>query len=190
MSWFAKIFGKVNNESFTIDNQSTDSSNNDNINVLEDLFVNNNPPIPIEEQVTENSNSLKTYFEQDFFRKGHDDGYDGHSAELLDNKIRSFKADFRYNLNLKIDLAKQEVVKLENHKIDMEGMSDKMVKQIDNHVNAIKVNINEIEAEIALSSIDEGLVMISIHQYRDGFIRGTKAYQDEKFIAGSTSLFN
>lgn len=190
MSWFAKLFGKVNNESSTIDNHVSDSLVEDNFNVNEDLFVNNHPPVPAEEQAIENSKSLKAYFEQDFFRKGYEDGYDGHSAEMLENKIKSIKADFRYNLNLKIDAARQEVVKLENHKIDLEGMSDRLVKQIDNQVNAIKANINEIESEIALSAIDEGLVMIGIHQYHDGFIRGTKAYQDEKYFAGSTSLFN
>lgn len=99
------------------------------------------------------------------------------------------KADFRYNLNLKIDQARQEILKLENHRINVEGMSERLVKQLDNQINAMRSNVAELEAEIALADIDQGYVMIGVYQYRDGFIRGTEAYQEEKLIAGSTGLF-
>jgi len=190
MSLFSKIFGKTNTESSTSNNQTVDTMTEDNVNVLEGLFVNNNPPAQAIETGIENITGLKAYLEQDFFRKGFDDGYNGHSAELLENKILSMKADFRYNLTLKIDTARQEVVKLENHRINVEGMSGRLVKQIDNQVAAIRSNITELEAEIALSTVNEGMAMIPIHQYRDGFIRGTEAYQEEKLIAGSTGFFN
>lgn len=190
MNWFSKLFGKSNSNEAAAINNSTDTMMEDDVNVLEDLFVNSNPPAQITEPITENSAGLKTYLEQDFFRKGYDDGYNWHSAELLENKLLSMKADFRYSINLKIDAARQEVVKLENHKINVEGMSERLVKQIDNQVNSIRFNITELEAEIALSTLNEGLAMIAIHQYRDGFIRGTEAYLEEKMIAGSTGFFN
>ena len=190
MSWLSKLLGKTNSTDANANEQTSDTMTEDNVNVLEDLFVNSNPPAQIEEQAAANSSGLKAYLEQDFLRKGYEDGYNWHSAELLENKILSMKADFRYNLNLKIDAARQEVVKLENHKINIEGMSDRLVKQIDNQVASIRFNITELEAEIALSSLNEGLAMIAIHQYRDGFMRGTEAYQEEKLIAGSTGLFN
>ena len=190
MSWLSKLLGKTNSNDANVNEQTSDTITEDNINVLEDLFVNNNPPAQIEEQAAVNSSGLKAYLEQDFFRKGYEDGYNWHSAEMLENKILSLKADFQYNLNLKIDAARQEVVKLENHKIGLGDMSERLAKQIDNQVNAIRFNITELEAEIALSSLNEGMAMIAIHQYRDGFIRGTEAYQEEKLIAGSTGLFN
>jgi len=190
MSWFSNMFGKSNNNvGANNNNQTTEVISDDNINVLEGLFVNNQPPVAPAEKETENASSLKTYLEQDFFRKGFDDGYNGHAAELLENKIRSMKADFRYNLNLKIDQARQEILKLDNHKINVEGMSERLVRQLDNQINAMKANMAELEAEIALADIDQGYVMIGVFQYRDGFIRGTEAYQEEKLIAGSTGLF-
>lgn len=190
MSWFSNVFGKSNsNNAMVANNPATDMLNEDNINVLEGLFVNNQPPVVPAEKESENASSLKTYLEQDFFRKGFDDGYNGHAAELLENKIRSMKADFRYNLNLKIDQARQEILKLENHKINVEGMSDRLVRQLNNQINAMMANMAELEAEIALADIDQGYVMIGVFQYRDGFIRGTEAYQEEKLIAGSTGLF-
>lgn len=190
MSWFSTFFGKSDSNNATAGNvHATETLADDNINVLEGLFVNNQAPVLAREMEVDQSSSLKAYLEQDFFRKGFDDGYNGHSAELLENKIKSMKADFRYNLNLKIDATRQEILKLENHKINVEGMSDRLVRQIDNQINAIKANATELEAEIAMATIDQGYVMIGIHQYRDGFIRGTEAYQEEKVIAGSTGLF-
>ena len=190
MSWISTIFGKSNNNGVAINgSDASDGINGDNINVLEGLFVNNQDPSQITETVADSSESLKHYLEQDFFRTGYEDGYNGHSTELLENKIRSMKADFRYNLNLKIDRYRQETLKCENHKINIEGMSDRLYRQIDNQINAIKVNETELEAEIALATIDQGFVMVGIHQYRDGFIRGTEAYQQEKLIAGNIGLF-
>ena len=188
MSIFSKLFSKSHSNQAADNNNSSDTLTEDNVNVLEDIFVNSNPPA--QEQENENTTGLKAWLEQDFSRKGFDNGYYGHSAEILENKIRSIKADFRYRLDLKIDAARQEVMSLESHKIDVEGMSASMVKKAALKVDTIKANITELEAEIALASIDEGHVMIAIHQYRDGFLRGTEAYHEEKLIAGSTGLFN
>lgn len=190
MSWLSKFFGKNNNDGSSINNQATDQMVEDDFNVNQDIFLNNADPSQETGQSIENSTGLKAWLEQDFFRKGYEDGYYGHSSEMLENKIKSIKSDFRYNLNLKIDAARQECVKLENYKIDLERMSDRLVKKIDNQANAVRANITELESEIALATIDEGLVMIAIHQYRDGFLHGTEAYQEEKLIAGSTGLFN
>lgn len=186
MSWFSKLFSNAGNDS----NLNAIQSGDDNVNVLEDLFVNRKAPEEVDASASATEGSLKAFLEQDFFRKGYNDGYDGHSFELLENKILSMKADFRYNLGLKIDSARQEILKLDNHRANMDGMSDRLVKQLDNKIAAIRFNITELEAEIALSSLNEGHVMIAIHQYRDGFLRGAEAYQEEKIIAGSTGLFN
>lgn len=188
MSWFSKFFGTPGNDDSLLNNQGITSNSENDVNVLEDLFVNRNAPVV--ENDKEGKYSIKAYLEQDFFHKGYNDGYDYHSAEVLDNKINGLKADFRYNLSQKIDQARADIVELENHKIDVEGMSQRMVKQLDNRIAALRSVMNELESEIAMSALDEGSAMISIHQYRDGYIRGTEAYQSEKFIAGSTGMFN
>jgi hypothetical protein len=186
MSWFTRLFNITGN----VNNPNGDQTDEDNVNVLEDLFVNKTAPVEVGPPASTDEGGLKAYLEQDFFHKGYEDGYNGHSFELLENKILSMKADFRYNLGLKIDLARQDILKLENHRANMEGMSDRLVKQLDNQIAAIRFNITELEAEIALSALNEGHVMIAVHQYRYGFLRGTEAYQEEKIIAGSTGLFN
>lgn len=186
MSWFTKLFSKSGNDT----NQIADNDNVDNVNVLEDLFVNNKAPESDSCATSSSEGSLKAYLEQDFCSKGYEDGYNGHSFELLDNKILSIKADFRYNLGLKIDSARQDILKLQNHRTNIEGLSERLVQQIDNQISSINFNITELEAEIALATLDEGHVMIAVYQYRDGYLRGAEAYQEEKLIAGSTGLFN
>ena len=69
-------------------------------------------------------------------------------------------------------------------------MSVALTAQLDNRMNLINKNIQELKTQIELSSVDEGMVMVAIHKYRDGFIKGTGAYQMEKNIGISTGLFN
>ena len=82
------------------------------------------------------------------------------------------------------------LLKFQNHKIEINGLSSCLSEQLDRKIEAVKDNIDELESQIALSPLDEGMVMIAIHQYRNGFIRGTEAYQREKIFASSTGLFN
>jgi len=188
MSWFSKFLGTPGNDGSSSNNQLVTPASENDVNVLEDLFVNKNAPVV--ENDKEGKYSIKTYLEQDFFHRGYNDGYDYHSAEILENRTNSLKADFRFNLSQKIDQARADIVELENHKIDVDGMSQRMVKQLDNRIAALRDIMNELESEIAMSALDEGSAMIGIYQYRDGYIRGTEAYQAEKLIAGSTGMFN
>lgn len=190
MNWLSKLLGKSKSNDSTGNTQTSVNNSEDNIMVAENLFVDSNAPTQINEPAAEDSSSLKAYLEQDFLHKGYEDGYNWHSAELLENKILCLKADFRYNLGSKIDAARQEVLKLENLKTGVDSLSATLVKQMDNQVNLYKFNITELEAEIALSALNEGHVMIAIHNYRNGYIQGTTAYLDEKRIAGSTGLFD
>jgi hypothetical protein len=191
MNIFNKLFGKDKMSDHTNGNGSGFSSTaveDNNVNVLEDLFVDPNPPVA--ETVQQSPTGLQLYLEQDFFRKGYEDGYRWHSAEMLENKLKSLKADFRYNASLKIEQVRLVMLQVEKHSIGIEGMSPRMEKQINAQIASLQVIIDNLENEKALSAEDEGLAMIGVHQYRDGFIRGTEAYQQEKLLASSTGLFN
>jgi len=191
MNFFNKLFGQEKMGDHTNGNgaalNSTAVEAND-INVLEDIFVDSKPPVA--ETVQQSPAGLQLYLEQDFFRKGYEDGHSWHSAEMLENKIKSLKADFRYNVSLKTEQVRQEILELEKHKINIEGMSARMEKQLNAKIASLQFVIDKLETEKALSAEDEGLSMIGIHQYRDGFIRGTESYQQEKLIASSTGMFN
>jgi len=156
---------------------------------MEDLFVNHVPPTGYEEPVSKGV-MLEAYLKQDFNRKGYDDGYNYHSSEMLENRLKLLRADFRLTIDLKLDQTRQEILKLENHKVDMEGLSERLVKQLENKVATLLENVKRLESEKGKSSMDEGLVMTCIHNYRDGFMRGSDAYMEEKIIASCTGLFN
>ncbi len=189
MSWFAKFFSNSNSAGVNPGTKVAEPSVMEDFNVLEDLFVNNEAPTAETEQKS-SGHSIKPFLEFNWFSKGYQDGYEFHSTDMLIDNIKALKAEFRMNLNMKIDGIRNEILKLEDHKITTEGMSDRLTRQLENRIATSQAQITEIESEIAMSSIDEGLAMTVIHRYRDGYLRGVQAYQEEKLIAGSTGMFD
>ena len=190
MSLFSKLFGNSSKQETHSDNPQTNMFSDINSDVFENLFINSESPVVEQDAAREEVQSIGSYIEQDFYKKGYEDGYDGHTAEVLEHKIRSIRADFRYQLSIKVDALQQDLVMLGNQKIEIDGMSVALTAQLDNRMNLINKNIQELKTQIELSSVDEGMVMVAIHKYRDGFIKGTGAYQMEKNIGISTGLFN
>lgn len=191
MNLLSKLFGSSNMNGHSNGNGIPASSaiiEDDIVNVSEILFVDPNPPVQSQKQ--ESPHGLQAFIEQDFFRKGYDDGYNWHSAEMLDNKVKSLKSDFRYNISLKIEQVRREKLELQKQKINIGGMSERLDKQLDVAIASFQEIIDNLDNEKVLSSEDEGLAMTIIHQYRDGFVRGTETYQQEKLLASSTGMFN
>jgi hypothetical protein len=190
MNFWSSIFRKKNSggSNQVINNQMAETDSINNINVMEDLFVDNIPPA---QEVTSQTPhiSISSFMDRDFHRKGYEDGYSWHSAEMLDNQVKAIKSEFRYFLDQKVDELRQEILKLSHHKINVSGLSERNTQQLQLQIDLYDVNIQRLEREKELSSQDEGLVMKVINQYRDGFIRGMETYQEEKIFAGSTGLF-
>ena len=191
MNWFTSIFSRENKTSQITNDETGNSTSNESVeipNLTQDLFVDNNPPSP---EAPDQAQQIKisTFLDRDFHRKGFEDGYSWHSKEMLDNQIKSTKAEFRYFLDQKIDELHQTILKITDQKISAAGLSDTMTQQLQLRIDLLDVNIQRLEREKISSFDEEGLIMKAIHQYRDGFIKGMETYQEEKFFAGSTGLF-
>jgi hypothetical protein len=191
MNFWTTVFGKKNTMEMNNHNQVNALANHlqdNSINVTEDLFVDNNPPE--QDAVAQLQHiSLSSFLDRDHQRKGYEDGYSWHSAEMLDNQLKAIKSDFRYFLDQKIDELRLEIHRASGEKINVYGLSERMVQQLQLRIDLFDVNLQRLEREKELSSQDEGLVMKVVNQYRDGFIRGMETYQEEKILAGSTGLF-
>jgi hypothetical protein len=191
MNLWSSIFGKKNTMEMSNNSQMNTVAEQlpgNNINVMEDLFIDNTPPI-LDTAVQSQHISISSFLERDFHRKGYEDGYSWHSAEMLDNQIKAIKSEFRYFLDQKVDELRQEILKLSDQKINVSGLSERMTQQLQLRIDLLDVNVQRLDREKEFSSQDEGLVMKCINQYRDGFIRGMETYQEEKLFAGSTGLF-
>ena len=190
MNIWTSIFGKKNTmETNNANNVHTGANqpHDNNINVMEDLFVDNNPPLQETEQTQHIS--LSSFLDRDFQRKGYEDGYSWHSGEMLDIQLKAIKSEFRFFLDKKMDELRLEIHKLSGEKINVSGLSERMTQQLQLRIDLHDVNMQRLEREKEFSSQDEGLVMNAVNHYRDGYLRGMEIFQEEKIFAGSTGLF-
>lgn len=193
MSWFSKMFKEKSDiEALTSDPKMNQQVMTDLVRVPENLFVDNEQPVAEQENFSDpgNDTNIQSYLEQDFFNKGYKDGYDYHSNDTLVHHIKSIKTDFRIKLDLLIDLKRRKILELKNQHIEVEGLSERLCRQIDTLLSDLTITIERLEKEKELSAIDEGWIMKAVHNYRDGFFRGLEIYQEERLIGISTGFFN
>lgn len=184
MNLLERIFGKKEDQEVTA---TAPQDEMPDVNGLESLFVNPEPPAPPRSELP---GGIKQFLSGDFFIVGKEDGYLTHSAEVMESKLKVIKADFRNLLSEKIDSVRQEMLELEDHLINIEGVEKRLEKQVKRRLDHYQENKNDLEAEKGLATIDEGHIMLCLHRYREGFIRGIQQYQEEKILASSTGLYN
>jgi hypothetical protein len=193
MNWLSKMFKERSDvEPLATDLKVNQQLMADPARVPENLFVDNEQPIPEREYISDSENeaNIQSFLNQDFFGKGYKDGYDYHSNDILQSYVKSIKTDFRLKLDLLIDLKRRKVLELKNQHIEVEGLSERLCQQVDALTSDLNLTIERLEKEKELSALDEGWIMKAVHNYRDGFFRGLEIFQEERFIAISTGLFN
>jgi hypothetical protein len=194
MNWFTKIFGHSNTYSSSatkVEDNTMVPLNQEMIPAInEDLFVDSKAPVQEKEEIRNDGNDIQAFLEQDFHGTGYHDGYTYHTLEMLNNRIKGIKATFRLQLDLAIDRRRMQMLELRTHGIELEGLSESMIRKIEAVEADYQSMITRLEKEKELSAVEEGWVMKPIHEYRDGFLRGCQAYNEEKLIAVSTGLFN
>lgn len=190
MNFLRKFFGNKSNTATTILSPTLDTTAEQDIpsNLLQDLFADHQPPA-INTPSTQQISKLQEFLELNYSISGFADGYEHHSTELLDRKISIFKAEFRQIVSETIDSRRQEVFQLRNQLIDTRGLSERLVEQTELRIAELLEVISKLEKEKEFSAEDEGLVMKSIHQYREGFLRGCTDWHEAKLFAQSTGLF-
>lgn len=196
MNFFKKLFG-FGSKSETINLQpqaqpqpaETVPSNEFADDLLKGLFVENTPP-PVEQPEQKQLSPLQEFMQADFSSNGYNDGYAMHTTEFLQQKLSIIRASFRQIIDRAIDVRKQEIFQLRNQEIETRGLSERLSEQLDLRISEIEFNIGKLKAEKAYSAEDEGLVMKAIHQYREGYLRGCREYQEAKLFAQTTGMFN
>jgi hypothetical protein len=188
MNILKSFFGnKINKEPKmeNINSEKTDYSDN----LLKDLFVDNNPPTVESHEDSEIKSKIAEFLNINFESMGLRDGYEFGTQELLDNKIKKIKSDFLMIIEEMIDDKKLAIIKLENQKISIGGISLTIVQQLDVVIVETKNSIGNLEKQLELSVDDEGWVMNAIHPFKDGFIRGLLSKTQETNFLNSFSNF-
>jgi len=198
MNWFSKFFGQNSNGGQINHNAVIGATDNPasmeeyNLDGLGDLFVDPNPPV--EENIVAEQHAggrrIESFLDQDYYKKGYDDGYQYHTQDILDNRVRSIKADFRFQIDQSIDQKRRELLNLKMNAIDVDGLSERILKRIEATADDFSAMVARLELEKELSASDEGWVMKAIHTYRDGFIRGLEAYNELRIFGINNGLFH
>jgi hypothetical protein len=158
--------------------------------ISEDLFIENEAPVEEMQTTPQKVKShLARFLERDFYSMGFQDGYMRHSSELLDTTVRKIKVEFRLCIDKQSQEVNEQIMELEKHLIDIDGISEKLTGKVMLSKKKFQQDFDRLEKETQKSAIDEGLVMIAIHQYNEGYYMGVSKYQNENLLIEGTGLF-
>jgi len=186
MKAISTLFNSFRKSSEISENAYAPSSLTDE--VMEDVFVDNTPPVM--DELVKTKNPMKQFLDVNYQAKGFGDGYQYHSADVMDNVLKVIKAEFRQLIDIMIDEKQQETYLLKDALIESEGISDRTQRRLENRIQEHGASIIQLASEKDLSAFGEGCVSGPLNCYQDGFARGLERYQEEKLLAHSTGLFH
>lgn len=169
MNFFSKIFGKSSTSETSIEEPQIEKS----------LFVDESEPTTSVSPSSEISN-LERLQKKDFFHEGFVQGYEEHSLDILELRINSIISEFQDAICSEIDgletsmqeigtfLTKQHEEIMPDYYLKLRSTYDSM--------NLKKVEFN---AEIELASDRKGACKHAINRFKEGFVRGLKAWSEE-----------
>jgi len=187
MNIFKKIFGINSTASESIEPNNLTIPFSEDIN--EQLFLDSQAPG--EQQKPEGkSNPVALFLKKEYCTEGYRDGYSYHSGDILNAKIKALMSEFRNAVDVQLEAIRSDVQIQKEHRIEIEGLSGRMVKRIDLLIENQLQTIIQLEKEKENSSAEDGLVMKVVNEYREGFMRGLEDYQTEKLLCGNSGMFN
>ena len=179
------------NQDRSANNQNVDTAAAEpEVDVMKDLFVEEHPPQDVVEADPRTESILNVFLEKNYGVRGFNDGYQSRSNEVLENNLLRIKSEYRIILDQMIDKQGGEIFSLRNELIISKSLSERLPDQLKLRIEELQSLISKLENQKELSIDGSGWVSLPIQNYADGFRRGTLAYEDEKFFALSTGLFN
>lgn len=135
-------------------------------------------------------NPLESFLNNDFELMGYKEGYSYPEAEYMHSKLKVLRSDFRLSIDRLMDTKRLEIGELRLQLIKITGISAVIEEQLKERIKQVEIQIHELDTQKILSVEGEGIVSSVLHHYRIGFIKGVEQYQQEKFFASNTGLFN
>ena len=187
MNIFKRIFAINSTAPASVPNTNLTVSSSEDIN--EQLFLDSQAP-SIEHNHEGKPNPVALFLKKEYSGEGYRDGYTYHSGDILNAKIKKLMSEFRNAVEVQLEAIRTDVQIQKEHRIEIEGLSGRMVKRIDLLIENQLQTIIQLEKEKENSASEDGLVMKVINEYREGFIRGLEDYQTEKLLCGNSGMFN
>lgn len=160
--------------------------------ISEDLFVDNQAPGTQSRDVQPHDvpSRVSMFLDQDYEMLGFTDGYNLHSGEVLQQKVKTMKAAFRMALEQDIDHARNRILQLRESVIEVELVSAEQKAKLEMYIDHLNDNIGRLQQQMELSALDEGWIMGAVHPYRKGFSTGVEEYLNLERMMNWGSLFD
>lgn len=170
------------------------SSDNANDSHFQQLFVENEPPVK-ELNIDKEPESLvksplESFLNENHLQSGYSDGYLYHSSEMKEASLRTMKAGFCELIDRTVSLFENEVNYLNAHLSEITDLGNEYSKPLEDKIATTLDRIKRLVREKDLSQMNDGLIQKPISQYVEGYLRGVKAYQQEKILNSSLNIFN
>ncbi len=190
-NFFKNLFRDGNAKSAESAQVLDNAGTNQNLaDISEDLFIEDEAPVEEVQATSQKAKShLASFLDRNFYSMGFQDGYMRHSLELLDTKVRKIKAEFRLCIDKQSQEVHKQILELDKHLIDIDGLSERLTGKVMLSKKKLQQDFDRLESEKQKSAIDEGLVMVAVHQYNEGYYMGVSMYQNENHLIEGTSLF-
>ena len=190
MNLLKSIFGGKSHKTENMDERNHGIQDQDyQLDIPEDLFIESQAPAEIE-QVRSLENRLNLFINKDYFNQGYDMGYNTHSSDILEQMIRKLKSEFILLIDQVIDEKKSLLSELKKHMAEVDGLSDRVYKQLEQKVEDLDSSVSILTGQKSLTVEDEGWIMAPVNVFKLGFIHGLEKYHEVKTFASSTGLFN
>lgn len=133
---------------------------------------------------------IQSFLEQDFYKTGYRDGFDHHTEIVMNARIKGLEATFLFRLDLAIEQKRKRLLEIRNQSNKSEKFPESIASKIDPVAKELEAMIGLMEKEKELSPGENGWLMKSIDNYREGFLKGAEAYRagklDDTAIDGLT----
>jgi|GEM_PF-1244959 len=193
MSIFSRIFNKNTNVNATSNNTANGESfitSEEPLNIpAQDLFIDNNPPVQYDNTAVKAKTKITAFLENNFLLLGYREGFEHHNSEIFEMGKKKILADFRLLIDQTIESKQSERLKLESHIIDVAQVCGNTEKKLQNTLRDLDRSISVLEKQKELTVDNEGWVMSAIHDYHQGFVKGTSDFlEGERLINSINNL--
>jgi len=167
-----------------------------NKDVDQNLFLDNNPPMTtLEEQeqieqINIDRNKLLQFEDRNyFFILGQQLGFQEGNYVVHDKRIKAIKADFTRTVDVEMEKLSNKKFEVKSLILENKGISTLLEEQYHLKLEQLEAKLQELEEAKALSVDDEGLVMISLHAFQEGFVSGIQLKNKETKILTPTKIY-
>lgn len=199
MSWLNELFGKSDKANSSNDMSQPVKPIIPDMEHFKRIFVEEAQPThkasretaTHEEAASAPRMDLAGYLHTDHRSRGFSDGYNFHSVEKMDGKLRQMRAEFCYLISIEIDQLQSIQATLEVEKIKADSKyTQELYKTLGVRIEQVQSNIEHLRMQLDLSAMEDGLFMHPVESYRDGYLKGMTDFHEIETIINVNGIFN